>query len=280
MEQNQLLRKLRIERKLTQQQLSTGISTRTTLNSYEHDGSKISFYILSQYLQRMNISFEEFEYMLNDDNFNFRKKLANQTRSALDSKFDPEFAENLLSLYHENYDFYFYGLYAQYYLVRWFKKDKLEDDTIDEIKDNVRNYLDGIDTWGRFELSLFSNCLFIFDQNYINFQFKETIVYMKLYSDSSNLSGDRLKFVINASILAYTRNDYEGMTIFLKELRIIAQTSNSLEARVVIKVLGLLNANKNGSDNQTEKDKLLRTLNYLDEKGWANFLRKHYITRD
>lgn len=280
MEQNQLLRKLRVERKLSQKQLVTGISTRSILSAYERAGSKISFYTLSKYLQRMNVSFEEFEYMLNENNFNPRKQLANQTRKAFDKKFDPQLADELLSLYHKNHDFYFYGLYAQYCLIRWFKKDDLDNDTIAEIKDNVKNHLSGIDTWGRFELSLFSNCMFIFDQNYIKFQFQETVIHMKLYSDSSNLSGDLLKFVINALILAYDRNDFKGSTIFLKELRTIAQTSNSLEARVVIKVFNLLLANGNGSANQTEKDKLLRTLNYLDEKKWAHFLRKQYVTRD
>lgn len=56
MEHGALVRKLRTERKMSQVQLASGISSRTTLSSFENDHSRISSDILFKYLERLNVT--------------------------------------------------------------------------------------------------------------------------------------------------------------------------------------------------------------------------------
>lgn len=70
--------------------------------------------------------------------------------------------------YLETHDFFFYSLYAQYYLIKkHFKTSSLstmsdgaEGSEVYLIRLNIERYLESIYTWGRFELTLFANCLF------------------------------------------------------------------------------------------------------------------------
>ncbi|EHQ9041343.1 helix-turn-helix transcriptional regulator, partial [Enterococcus faecalis] len=69
----ELIRKLRIERGLSQESLSKGISSRTTLASFEQRKTNISFSLVVNYLEKMNISLEEYNYL-------YMKKCAHDKR--------------------------------------------------------------------------------------------------------------------------------------------------------------------------------------------------------
>lgn len=60
-----LIKKIRESKKMTQEYLSAGIITRTYLSKIENNQSFPSFYTLNCLLQRMDISFDEFYYLLN-----------------------------------------------------------------------------------------------------------------------------------------------------------------------------------------------------------------------
>ncbi|MDU0335530.1 helix-turn-helix transcriptional regulator, partial [Enterococcus sp. 2CBP] len=76
MNQANLFKKLRIERGYTQQKLSEGVSSRTTLSSFENRGTELSSHTLFLYLDKMNIRLEEFQIMLNDGEFTTKRQLA------------------------------------------------------------------------------------------------------------------------------------------------------------------------------------------------------------
>ncbi|MGL9880858.1 hypothetical protein IGK81_002061 [Enterococcus sp. DIV0703] len=72
-----LIRKLRKERGLTQEQLTRGISQRGTLAAFESRGTKISFELLVNYLERMNITLAEYQFLLNSNSLTNKQKLTN-----------------------------------------------------------------------------------------------------------------------------------------------------------------------------------------------------------
>ena len=72
-----LIRKLRKERGLTQAQLTEGLSQRGTLVAFESRGTKISFELLVDYLERMNVTLEEYQFLLNNNTLTSKQKLSN-----------------------------------------------------------------------------------------------------------------------------------------------------------------------------------------------------------
>nr|WP_054714305.1 hypothetical protein [Lacticaseibacillus manihotivorans] len=121
---------------------------------------------------------------------------------------DASLANELLVQFEAMNDFYFYSLYAQYYLLNDFHCNLLRTDPkAPVIVDHLKEYLDSVYSWGRFELVLFTNCLFVFDDKYISFQYHESVESMWLAVNSSNHANDLLAFLINGSQLTFERHD-------------------------------------------------------------------------
>ena len=66
METGQLIKELRKDRQLTQDELAKDITSRTTLSSIENRNQNIPFYLLEKLLDRLNIRLEEFSFLLNE----------------------------------------------------------------------------------------------------------------------------------------------------------------------------------------------------------------------
>ncbi|MEQ7177835.1 helix-turn-helix domain-containing protein [Enterococcus thailandicus] len=276
MEHNELLKLLRKERNFTQEKLAEGISHRNTLSSFENGGIKISFTILLKYIKRLNISLEEYEFILNEKELEGKKKVSVELSKKYLNPFDINFANEILDMYIDTKDFYYYSLYAQYYLVREYKGDALDKNEQRKIAKKIINYLDKIQTWGRFELVIFSNCLFLFEDKYIRFNFVESIQYMKIYLDSSNYSRDLQNFIINGLSLSYTRKNEANIQLFLSELDKIISNSDDMQAKMVKNIFSLLLNHDQGFDDENEKRRIVNTLELLDEMEWVDYIEKVY----
>ena len=100
MDHSSLIKKLRLERGLSQKKLAQGISQRSTLASFENNATKISYNILIQYLDRMNVTLEEYQFMLDGNNLSEKRKLSKVFFDKLRRHYDSEFAKFL----NEQYD--------------------------------------------------------------------------------------------------------------------------------------------------------------------------------
>ncbi|WP_270493007.1 Rgg/GadR/MutR family transcriptional regulator [Enterococcus thailandicus] len=276
MEHSKLIKQLRTERKLSQRMLTDGISQRSTLSSFEQNNTRISFEIICLFLERMNVTLEEYEYILVDSKLSSKRKLAAQVAKSFSKPFKRDLAKELLDNYSSTEDFFYYSLYAQYYLVTAYQTPEVSKVEMNRIKKKIKKYLDSIETWGRFELVIFSNCLFIFEDNYIRFHFVESIQHMRLYHDSSNYSSDLLKFLINGLNLSYTRHSTQNINIFMTELEKINEDYDDVKTKMVLKIFKILIDRENGLDNSKEKIELQLALSVLDEDYWINYIDTHY----
>ena len=149
LEANLLLKKLRTERNLSQRKLAADISERSTLATFEQKGHRIAFDILYKYLDRLNVTLEEFEYHLTNNQLNEKKQLSKQFHNAYYQHDFDQLAvliEESKTTYQETQDFFYYLLYSQYYLIL---KKKGYVHTIDEterIETVIKGYLDKIET--------------------------------------------------------------------------------------------------------------------------------------
>ena len=87
----ELIKKLRVNKKLTQSQLAEGICSKTSLVGIETNSvKKMSFVTLRSFLERMNMTLAEYEWMRNqlDEPIKLKKKRRMLDRVQEDS-FDP-----------------------------------------------------------------------------------------------------------------------------------------------------------------------------------------------
>ncbi len=118
MDHSSLIKKLRLERGLSQKKLAQGISQRIMLASFENNATKISYNILIQYLDRMNVTLEEYQFMLDGNNLSEKRKLSKVFFDKLRRHYDSEFAKFLNEQYYSTDDYYYKLLHASYVLIR------------------------------------------------------------------------------------------------------------------------------------------------------------------
>jgi len=214
LEANLLLKKLRTERNLSQRKLAADISERSTLATFEQKGHRIAFDILYKYLDRLNVTLEEFEYHLTNNQLNEKKQLSKQFHNAYYQHDFDQLAvliEESKTTYQETQDFFYYLLYSQYYLIL---KKKGYVHTIDEterIETVIKGYLDKIETWGRFEITIFANLMFLFTDEYILFQI-EQLNKQEFYNNLLSLNYHIYsKLLTNAAFLFIDRSQIDHL---------------------------------------------------------------------
>ncbi|EOH88979.1 transcriptional regulator [Enterococcus villorum] len=181
-----LIKQLRINRKLTQTQLAAGICSKTSLVAIEnHSVKKISFFTLKAFLERLNISLAEYEWLRNQIE---EPKKAKKSRHLLnkieEENFDPykEIANNRKQ-FKKTSDLYYLILNLQMF---WKTSEKLELQleflryecrTIEEYFMQVREY-------GRFELEILSRYPYIFSDSFIDNNYLKIKKRMRQMSDA------------------------------------------------------------------------------------------------
>ena len=113
---SKLFKQLREERHVSQRQLVEGISQRSTLSSFETNGSRIAFHLLEQYLERMNVDLDEFQFLLNHSKQTPKKQLSQDLYRDYYSQNYEKVRQKLsycLSLYEESNDFYYYIVHVK-----------------------------------------------------------------------------------------------------------------------------------------------------------------------
>lgn len=214
MEANLLLKKLRTERNLSQRKLAADISERSTLATFEQKGHRIAFDILYKYLDRLNVTLEEFEYHLTNNQLNEKKQLSKQFHNAYYQHDYDQLAiliDESKTTYQETQDFFYYLLYSQYYLILKKKGFLHTIDETEKIEATIKSYLDKIETWGKFEITIFANLMFLFTDEYILFQI-EQLNKQEFYNNLLSLNYHIYsKLLTNAAFLFIDRNQIDHL---------------------------------------------------------------------
>ncbi|MDR2834501.1 MAG: helix-turn-helix domain-containing protein [Streptococcaceae bacterium] len=172
MEVHELLKKMRVNRGISQKKLSNNITTRQTLINYENGKSQIPFIILVEFLGRMNITLDEFAFHLNIDesrkkNLDVKKFLLHVCESEERKDYT---LKKLSKAAKESNDIVDIKNYLVAKTLDWYHLSEYEKKLIGKDKTyflRLKNYLDGIDEWSRYDITCFTSLLFLFDTNYI-----------------------------------------------------------------------------------------------------------------
>lgn len=169
MHDGELIKKLRVSRKLTQSQLAEGICSKTSLVGIENRTiKKISFLTLMAFLDRLNITLTEYESLRNQvEEPQKTRKTRNLLNKVQEDDFDPykEIADNRKQ-FKRTADLYYLVLNIHMYWKSSVKPDIQLEFLGYEIR-MIEDYFMKLKEFGRYELDLLAEFPFIFSDSFI-----------------------------------------------------------------------------------------------------------------
>ncbi|MNC13421.1 Helix-turn-helix domain protein [compost metagenome] len=277
MNHGELIRKLRLERGITQEQLCHKITSRTALTNLEKQNSRISFEILLQYLSRMNIRLDEY-YLMYTDHESREKRSISLALPHIYASGDTAIQKDLEKYkekYNETKDLFFYFVYIQLSILKMKKNGDFNSSYLSNEIEFLKGYLDRVETWGRFEIALFSNSLFLFPDDFIEEIFDRVISKLLRLQDEPIFSKDLTLFLINCLSLSFERNNIEFIRVVLPYLLKQCKSEKELyEKTMYLFFLGLLDCTAGNAQGKEKMDRALLIFRSLDETAKARSLEQ------
>lgn len=173
MKDGELIKKLRKERNITQEKLVNEQYSRSSLTRIENEEINIKTDMLIYFLDCMNISLEEYQTYKYKENDEFSKKeeiKRDFVEKVLNKTTGNEFILSLQNLYKQNNNIYYLHLYCLGRILQY----KINNESIDLSKESqmIKKHLNKIESWGYFELSMYTSSLFLFSNEFIEQQYE------------------------------------------------------------------------------------------------------------
>lgn len=173
MESNEVFKRLREERGVSQRKLAKGICARSTLSTFENKGSHLSIDLCSRLLDRLNIRIDTYFSQFSEDFDKKRAEFSGFKKSIADENLEGLYRKksDYLDWYKSTRDFYWFNLYLHSsriisQLTESFTYERFNHTHKHDI-DIVKKYLYNVNSWGSFEFAVFGNSIWYFDFDFI-----------------------------------------------------------------------------------------------------------------
>lgn len=181
MEIHELLRKIRKDRGFSQKNLAHNITSRESIAKYENGERNIPFTILLEILDRLNVNVDEFLFYLEDDsierkNIEMSAIMKVNNKEKISSKYHLQKLRKKIAVSNDIADVRNYLIVKTYH---W--SNGLEDERSLNKKDReylkiLKDYLEKVEEWGRFEMVSFASLLFYLVQLIFVNVFQKSII--------------------------------------------------------------------------------------------------------
>ncbi|MBM7708567.1 helix-turn-helix domain-containing protein [Enterococcus lemanii] len=267
MNDGNLIKKLRIERNITQKELAAGLCSRSTLARFENNNGNIQAYLLINILERMNITFEEYaSYKSNNERSKKEVLSENFSNKVLNIQHGETYLQSLYQEYNQTNDLYYLHLYCQGRIILSKVYNK-EINLANEFK-IIKKHLDNVDNWGFFELTMYTNSLYLFDYDQTIYQFDQVIAQINKFSNSIKIKHLKIHFLVNSIILSFEHEKPKLTTKYLEILHASSEHTDFILGRIFWKFFtGLQNAQNNHTIFDAEV-----TLSWLHSLGYSNLV--------
>lgn len=269
MNYGEIVKEMRKARGYSQEELVFGIASRTTLSAFENNSTRPTFDSIMEYLDRLNVNLEEFVYLSSKDKIMVKKKIANDVIEAVMTKNNTA-ANNILieleSFYNQTKDIFF-NLNKAQLIILLNEFNLRNDDDVDQYKQLILDHLNKVESWGKMEVSLFSNVLFIIPSDYILNVFKNSSKKFELMKSLYAMENIEMKLKTNSITVFLKRKEYVHASKFLSEIG--NYSKNNLYHRSIHKYqANLLDYVKNNDEKiLIENEKLFSFLTMIKADG-------------
>lgn len=221
MESNQVIKALREERGFTISNLAQDIMSREALNKFEIRGTSLSSDKLTQILDRLNVTYEEYLNRLDMSSLDTKKKYDTLFKQAITYGNEEKYQAlslHLLQKYQETNDV-FYAIKKEQFAIEYNYMQKHTLKGSEQGIEYIIAYLNRIETWGKFEISIFGSCMFAFTNDYIYSNLNRLNRRIHSFIAASPLHSDFAHILLNALILLVAiRKDYTYGQKLLEQL--------------------------------------------------------------
>ncbi|MFO8068513.1 MAG: helix-turn-helix domain-containing protein [Alkalibacterium sp.] len=166
-------KQLREERGVSQRKLTEGICARSTLATFENEGSHLSVDLCSKLLDRLNIRIDTYFSLISED-FNQKREEFSELKKSIvteDTDAIEKHKQNYLARYTSTRDFYWFHLYflSEEFLCQSETRFTYERFRETHKKDIIllEKYLNKLENWSHFEFAVFSNSIWYLDIDFI-----------------------------------------------------------------------------------------------------------------
>ncbi|BDR55978.1 helix-turn-helix domain-containing protein [Xylocopilactobacillus apis] len=232
-----LLKSLRISRGLSQQQLAADISSQTALSRMEKSGN-IPTDVLLNFLDKLDIHPIEFFTLAAEDHVTDSQKFLNQiNKTRYDKKEMETFVKSEMELYQKN-GILKHKINAMRSRAVYHKIHNLPLNDLKEIKETIQTYLMKFETWFINDVSLYTNLLFIFDNEFIKTHHQTILRSLNKFPLGQNQKHDyQINYANNAIILAFERNNLNSLDLYLETFNsFIKESPNSIYDRILYSI--------------------------------------------
>lgn len=221
------IKKLRKEKNLSQKSLTQDLSSRSTLSSFENRNTHLSSDLLFNYLDRLNITPNEFQFLLNDGRSTRKQKYSIEYHSRhYEQTLTSDFLELLQMEYKQTNDVFYLLLYLQGALENARQVGDFDSNLFKKNAKIAQEYLFHIETWGKFEFSFFINLLFIFDEEMLQLHIKSILNKIMAQSDDYLYSNVISVALLNGCHYAVIKRNPSLLQQFLQTLITLPETSH------------------------------------------------------
>lgn len=284
MNYGELIRKLRRERGFTQTQLAKGISHRTTLASFEQGGETISYDLVMQYLERLNVSNAEFQLLAHRNNLPLKQQLKDEYNLLLSklqqgdgSVVTENLSARLLEQFEETNDFAYFYWAAELYLLKMVNIHDADyrDDKIVEIKSRFVTYLNNIETFGGFEIMIFINSLYLFELDFVKAVVKRIVSRTQYYGRDKAFEDYYAYLLINLLAFLADHSEWQTYHEYLEAMRSYYEQSKDSSVLVFLQMFELIDERNELTDLTRAKNDLIEKLEWLGLEGWKPFIERN-----
>lgn len=211
-----IFKKLRLEKKYSLKQIAEGILSISLLSKFERNESDITITKFFLLIERLNISLEEFNFILNDfKNSHFENKLIeiNHAYSNNNLSYLINLEKEELKKWHltKNISYRLNSI-----MIRSISNDLDNSILVNQKEiDFFVDYLFEIDNWNLYEVILFGNSLRIFNKETVIILSKEMLKKTYIYSETKKIKEELVRVIINSIIFCLEERELDSANFFL-----------------------------------------------------------------
>lgn len=230
-----LIKKMRKDRGISRSDLVVSSSSVSSLKRFENEEAKIDFDTLWTYLERMNIQMDEYQFEYSNFHGSDKEALRIRFKNVLSNDTAIQnYLEDLQTRYTESKDIFYLYLIIQLksVITKLPKKNQLLLSVTTQEITTLYTYLEKVSDWGYFELAMYTNCLSLFEDNYLLFNLNDVLTQFEKFKNSYKYKLVLIKFLVNSLILSFERKSYGKTPELLDALYVESEDSDFMKGRI------------------------------------------------
>lgn len=234
MSHGEMIKEYRVRRKMSRRTVADGVVSERTLQRFESGESKIDIESFWAILEKLNVQMDEYyqEYnsFLPSKKDHFRKSFRNDMRNH-------DLAEAYIKAAKSEYEatedvFYLFMLIQAKSVAQRFDSKNNRFKISKKDVQTLFTYLSDVEQWGYFELAMYTNCLSIFETEYLSFNYRDVITQFKKFNYSLKHKIAFIKYLINSLLIAFERDNLDSIPDLLSTLYDETESSDLIKGRI------------------------------------------------